>query len=139
MHYTELYNALLNSIGIKALYASGEAINNIETLNRENHAWTVAEIDGKWIGLDATWNIFSGKLPQCHLYRKFEGTFDPIGFFIPGSESNNKISTFEELKLIEIVNYTQNKNTENTEDISDSQNNLEINILFLLIILLIQF
>ena len=139
MHYTELYNALLNSIGIKALYASGEAINNIETLNRENHAWTVAEIDGKWIGLDATWGIFSGKLPQCHLYRKFEGTFDPIGFFIPGSESNNKISTFEELKLIEIVNYTQNKNTEDTEDISDSQNNLEINILFLLIILLIQF
>ena len=135
-HYTVLYNALLNSIGIKALDASGEAINNIKTLSRENHAWTVAFIDGKWIGLDATWNIFDGKLPQCHLFRKFEGVFDPIGFFIPGEDTNNKISSLEELKLVEIVNITSN---EKTNDNFNSQNCCVINLLFLLITLLIQF
>ena len=135
-HYTVLYNALLNSIGIKALDASGEAINNIKTLSRENHAWTVAFIDGKWIGLDATWNIFDGKLPQCHLFRKFEGVFEPIGFFIPGEDTNNKISSLEELKLVEIVNITSN---EKTNDNFNSQNCCVINLLFLLITLLIQF
>ena len=42
-HLTVLYNVLLNSIGIRTLYASGEAIKNIATWSRENHAWTVAE------------------------------------------------------------------------------------------------
>lgn len=147
-HFTVLYNALLNSIGIKALDASGEAIQNSETLKRENHGWTVAFIDGKWIGLDATWNIFSGILPQCHLFRKFEGVFPPIGFFVPRDDSNNKINQIEELKLVEIVNFSSNEKTNAKIDSrndnidsnnanTDSQKGLVINILFLFIILLI--
>ena len=40
-HFTILYNALLNSIGIKALYAAGEVIENINDFGGEKHAWTV--------------------------------------------------------------------------------------------------
>ena len=56
-HYTILYNAMLNAIGIKTLYISGWAFDgdkisgNKDTLT---HAWTVALIGTKWIELDAT-------------------------------------------------------------------------------------
>ena len=135
-HFTVLYNALLNSIGIKTLYASGEAIKNINDLGGENHAWTVAEINGKWIGLDATWNIFSGKLPQCHLFKKIDGAFEPFAIAIP----QDKVSTnvIEETKLIEIVNLTSKKNY-NYNSENNSQKFIQLNILFLFIILLNHF
>ena len=131
-HFTRLYNALLNSIGIKALYASGEVIRNINDLGGENHAWTVAEINGKWIGLDATWNFFYGKIPQCHLFRKLEGTFGTFVIGIP----DDKISTniIEKTKFIEIVNLNSKKNHNYNEN--DSQNVIQFKILFLLILLL---
>lgn len=131
-HFTVLYNALLNSIGIKALYASGEVIKNIKDLGGENHAWTVAEINGKWIGLDATWNFFYGKIPQCHLYKKLEGAFEPFAIGIP----SDKISTniIEETKFIEIVNLNSKKNHNYNEN--NYQNVIQFNILFLLILLL---
>ena len=72
-HKTRLYNAFLNCINIDAMYTSGFAHtkndNNVdlETL----HAWTVAKIDGKWVPLDATWNIFNGKLPLSHIFRYY--------------------------------------------------------------------
>ena len=133
-HFTLLYNALLNSIGIRTLYTSGTAIKNFATLDRENHAWTVAEINGKWIGLDATWNIFSGKLPQCHVYYKYEGIFDTFSFILPGElENKAKININEELKFVEIVN-----STTEIESNLNSQKVFRMNMLVLLILLLIQ-
>ena len=131
-HFTLLYNAFLNSIGIKALYASGFAVKNIKTLDGENHAWTVAYISGKWIALDATWGIFSGKVPQCHVYRKFNGIYDTFGFTVPDNKKNI-INVTEELKLIEVVNTTSESN-------SDLDSNyikyFGINIMFLFFFLL---
>lgn len=72
-HKTRLYNAFLNCINIDAMYTKGFAhTENDNNVNIENlHAWTVAKIDGKWIPLDATWNIFSGKLPLSHIFRYY--------------------------------------------------------------------
>ena len=50
-------------------YVQTENDNNI---NLENlHAWTLAKIDGKWVPLDATWNIFVGRLPLGFIFRYF--------------------------------------------------------------------
>ena len=114
------------------MYVSGEVIENINDLGGENHAWTVAEINGKWIGLDATWNFFYGKIPQCHLYKKLEGAFEPFVITIP----SDKISTniIEKTKFIEIVNLNSKKN-HNYND-NNSQNVIKFKIVFLLILLL---
>ena len=72
-HKARLYNAFLNCINIDAMYTTGFA----HTKNDYNidlgtlHAWTIAKIDGKWIPLDATWNIFSGKLPLGFVFRYY--------------------------------------------------------------------
>ena len=70
-----LYNALLNSIGIKTIYIFGFVYDSKEQLlnnplNR-THAWTIAFIDNKWIPLDATWGIFEGQLPASHVFQSF--------------------------------------------------------------------
>lgn len=72
-HKTRLYNAFLNCINIDAVYTKGYA----HTSNNTNidldslHAWTVAKIDGKWVPLDATWNIFNKKLHLGHIFRYY--------------------------------------------------------------------
>ena len=72
-HITILYNAFLNCINIDAVYTKGFAYigedNNIDINSR--HAWTVAKIDGNWVPLDATNNIFFGKLPMSHIFRYY--------------------------------------------------------------------
>ncbi len=74
-HFTILYNALLNSIGIKAIYIFGYAYNSKEQLlnnpSNNTHAWTIAFIDNKWIPLDSTWGIFEGQLPASHVFESF--------------------------------------------------------------------
>ena len=72
-HYTILYNAMLNSIGIKSLYISGWAFQGAETSGDQDtvgHAWTAALIDDKWIELDATWGLFEG-IPSGHIFKTF--------------------------------------------------------------------
>ena len=57
-HITLLYNAMLNSIGIKTLYILGWSFQGNKTYadkHTSTHAWTAALINGKWIELDATW------------------------------------------------------------------------------------
>jgi len=101
-HYTLLYNSLLNSIGIEAAYASGYAVTDLDYPNDGTHAWTVAKIDGKWIGLDATWGIFSGYLPLCHIFKAFN-----IYIFVNDStEGKVNFNKKEEIKLLEIINFT---------------------------------
>ena len=72
-HYTLLYNAMLNCIGIKTLYISGWAFDQEQTSGNKKtagHAWTAALIDGKWKELDATWGLFEG-IPAGHIYKNF--------------------------------------------------------------------
>ena len=70
-HFTILYNALLNSINIPAIYAYGHTVEgsaNNEINPNLGHCWTVAKINNKWIGLDVTWGILTGNLPTSHIF-----------------------------------------------------------------------
>ena len=73
-HFSILYIALLNSIGIKAVYIHGfsadadDIYTNYYIDTTYDHSWVVAYIDNKWIGLDAAWGIVEGNLPISHLY-----------------------------------------------------------------------
>ena len=76
-HYTILYNTLLNSIDIPTIYVSGIAINaegsnnKINQIKDENHAWTLAKINNKWIPLDCTWGLLNGILPVSHIFKYY--------------------------------------------------------------------
>ena len=80
-HYTILYNAMLNSIGIKTLNTFGWAFSNDETSANQDsigHAWTVALIDNNWIELDATWDLFEG-IP--HIFEGFKkGSYSYLSY-----------------------------------------------------------
>ena len=71
-HFTRLYNALLQSIGIKAVYLGGYAISGKdgtpESADSVRHAWTMAQIDGKWKAFDSTWGLFFDKFPISHVF-----------------------------------------------------------------------
>ena len=78
-HFTLLYNTLLVSQGIKATKVSGFALNKNKnqqnkeqkTLKDNRHCWTLALIDGVWVPLDATWNLFEKKLPLSHIFQNY--------------------------------------------------------------------
>ena len=86
-HFTLLYNTLLNAYGIEAFEVHGYAMDiteyntkvkhrNEEKKNRsdnanERHAWTLAKIDGEWVPLDATWNLFDKKVPITHVFKNY--------------------------------------------------------------------
>ena len=46
MHYSLLYNSLLNSIGIETVYVTGYSVKNLNDVTKGLHAWTVAKVDG---------------------------------------------------------------------------------------------
>ena len=83
VHLTKLYNTLLTAYGIDAIQCSGyakkitenntktEEGNNEENQN-EKHAWTLAKIDGEWVPLDATWNLFEKKVPVTHIFKNYD-------------------------------------------------------------------
>ena len=74
-HYTILYNAMLNAIGIRTVKIFGWAFQKEElSANQDTigHAWTAALIDGKWKELDATWGLFEG-IPSGHILKGFDG------------------------------------------------------------------
>ena len=102
-HYTLLYNSLLNSIGIETLYVTGYSVKNISNPTNGLHAWTVAKVDGKWIGLDSTWGIFSGYLPLCHLFITYGRSYYPSYYNYGGNSTFHEKD--EEVKLVEIVNF----------------------------------
>lgn len=72
-HFTLLYNSLLNAINIKTVSIVGWAFKKDDTYgynNTFNHTWTGALIDGKWIELDATWDLFEG-ISSGHIFKSF--------------------------------------------------------------------
>ena len=69
-HYTILLNALLNSIGIDALYVTGHCINEVKNERDGNHVWSLCKINNNWIPVDATSGFFHGKLPISYIFGK---------------------------------------------------------------------
>ena len=83
-HYSLLYNTLLISQEIKVVKVSGYALdnnllgnNNVNIKDNKNdlsdrrHAWSLALIDGNWIPLDVTWNLFEKNVPLTHIFQNF--------------------------------------------------------------------
>ena len=88
-HFTLLYNTLLVSQGIDAISITGYALditednvmkeneinkaipNEPNTLSNSRHNWTLAKINGEWIPLDATWNMFDKNVPVTHIFQNY--------------------------------------------------------------------
>ena len=71
-HFTKLYNALIYSLGYQCIYVSGYAIKDNDCFNQDDgHAWSLIKVNDKWLPFDATWGIFSGKLPVCHIFEHY--------------------------------------------------------------------
>ena len=78
--YTILFNALLYSLGYKCIYVSGFVIKNNDYFNLSDaHSWSLVRINNKWLPFDATWGIFSGKLPVSHIFQNY---FQKTNFII---------------------------------------------------------
>ena len=60
-HITLLYNALVYSLIDKKDYF----------VKDDGHAWSLIKIGEKWLPFDATWGIFSGKLPISHIFKSY--------------------------------------------------------------------
>ena len=71
-HFTKLYNALMYSLGYQCIYVSGYAIKDNDSFNEDDgHAWSLIKVNDKWLPFDATWGIFSGKLPVSHVFEHY--------------------------------------------------------------------
>ena len=75
LHYTELYNSLLFSIGIKAVFITGFFIpgenKKPESATESYHTWTIAKIGDEWKALDSTLGLFFGNLPTSHIFGSY--------------------------------------------------------------------
>ena len=71
-HFTKLFNAFMYSLGFKCIYVSGYAVEKKDYFSSENgHAWSLIKVNGKWLPFDATWGIFTGKLPVSHIFSSY--------------------------------------------------------------------
>ena len=64
-------------LGYKCVNVSDYVMENKDYFSSEDgHAWSLININGKWLPFDATWGIFTGKLPVCHIFHSYfsEGT-----------------------------------------------------------------
>ena len=137
-HYTILYNAMLNSIGIKAMYVSGWALQNAEISANDQtvgHAWTVALIDDKWIELDSTWGLFEG-VPAGHIYKTLFSDSYSYSWYEHGNAyfgQNRTLQLYEDIN--DILTYetsitsTYKKIFSSTEEISSQSTSYTHDIL----------
>jgi hypothetical protein len=72
-HMTILFNSLLYSIGYLTIYVYGFIVDKTFPNVDESgpHAWSLVKINNKWIPFDSTWGIWSGNLPNCHIFSNF--------------------------------------------------------------------
>ena len=73
-HFVQLYNALLHSINIPAVFVGGYGFNNENSFKNpkfSRHAWSLVKINSKWIPIDPTWGLFEGKLPVSHVFETY--------------------------------------------------------------------
>ncbi len=108
-HFTLLYLALLNSIGIKAVYAHGYSADddniyeNPSISTTYGHAWVIAYINNKWIGLDATWGIVEGNLPISHIYASSIYSAMNVRFSGSGFKYGNIIHKIEFVEIVDVI------------------------------------
>ena len=129
-HYTILYNAMLNAIGIKTLYISGWAFDgdkisgNKDTLT---HAWTVALIGTKWIELDATWGLFEG-IPAGHIFKNFNN--DAYSYYTYEEINQNEIRFYQDPLIQMVTDESELEDPDVNEEIegdADDKKSEEIN------------
>jgi len=113
-NYTRLYNALLFSIGIKAVYVNGYVMQGEtkapEKINFVYHAWTLAKIDGKWKALDATWGLFFDKFPISHIFLNFGDFLKQSEITIEPQINNvNFIESMDRYKLFKLIEKKENE------------------------------
>lgn len=71
-HITQLYNALMFSLGYKCIYVSGFISNKSNIYNENNyHSWSLIKVNDKWLPFDPTFGIFTGKLPITHVFNSY--------------------------------------------------------------------
>ena len=100
-HFTLLYNSLLNAINIKTVSIVGWAFKKDDIYgynNTFNHTWTGALIDGKWIELDATWDLFEG-VSSGHIFKSFFN--DKIYYFF--NEKEGTMPSKEQISSIKMI------------------------------------
>ena len=73
-HFTKLFNALMYALGYPVLYALGFVMTKKNSFGIEDSfCWSLINLDKKglkWTPFDATFGIFSGKLPVTHVFKK---------------------------------------------------------------------
>lgn len=90
IHYAQLYNDLLRSVGIPSVIVSGISYNT-DTNKFENHAWNLVYTNGDWRAIDPTWGLYSGILPVSHIFLYFENR--PVITYATYGKSNTKFSS----------------------------------------------
>ena len=118
-HYTQLYNEMLNSIGIKTIFVSGWAFQDDKTKANKNttgHAWTAALINNEWMELDSTWGLFQG-ITSGHVLKAFLN--DTVAYIW----TENTEPSILELANIEMIPYDDDTtNDEENEPIPIDDN-----------------
>ena len=134
-HYTKLYNAMLNAVGIKTLYISGWAFDKNQTSGNKDtigHAWTAALIENKWIELDSTWGLFEG-IPAGHIME----FFNEDRYSYSTKENNPNQVSFTKDNNIKAISLSSsendksdstdaNKNPDDDEDESDTISRIRV-------------
>ena len=158
-HLTRLYNSFLNCIGIETKETTGYvAKKNDPPYNKDYHAWTLAKINEKWIPLDATWNIFVGKLHVGHIFLYYDEDIRKVianGKIVPFNKYNNdnlekenieslpnlNPKNIETLSILEILSREGDDDNEGDFDIEEIHKNdydfIIIIIIFFVIVFLI--
>ena len=119
-HFTVLYNAMLNVIGIKTVKLVGWALQGevvSATEKTAGHAWTGAFIDGKIKTLDATWALFEG-LPAGHILKAFQRESY-------GCSSYNKVEMkiTHNIYLVDIADGNDSDNSDSNKNDNDKSDN----------------
>ncbi len=74
-HYAQLYNDLMQAYGVPSIFITGVGFNTYKN-KFEYHAWNLVFVNNKWVPVDTTWGIFSGKMPISHIF--FYTGFQPL-------------------------------------------------------------
>ena len=139
-HYTLLYNAMLNAIGIKTVYISGWAFSNDQTSGNKNtdtHAWTGALINNKWIELDATWGLFEG-IPAGHILKNFYNEMCYYSYFSnsePTFQRNRNIQMITDNEELHKLQSLFNDNNNNNNDKGKKEDNSRFNELSIILMI----
>ena len=125
-HYTILYNAMLNAIGIKTIKTFGWALDKDKTSANQDtigHAWSVILDQDKFIELDATWDLFEG-VPAGHILKGFNREICQYSMSGP---DNVEIKGSSKIDNLQLVNNLDDEEEDSNTEVPVSQSNLEEN------------